>query len=186
MSARAETVERTRRQILDAAIGLFRERPFDLVSLAEVAQASQLSLATVVRQFSTKDQLFAAAVMEARQVLEGEGMRIPPNDPAAAVHSIVANYERFGDNIVRLLAQEDRVPAIREVTDHGREFHRSWTERAFAGTLSRLDGRARRVRFAQLVAATDVLFWKVLRRDLELSRREVESAMTEVVDALCH
>jgi hypothetical protein len=35
------------------------------------------------------------------------------------------------------------------------------------------------------MATTDVLFWKVLRRDLRLSRRETEQAITEIVEDLC-
>src|SRR4030095_7937404 len=83
MVARAQGIEQTRRQIIEAATKLFGQRPFDLVSLADVARASDLALATVVRQFETKDQLFAAAVTDASQVLEAQVDRMPKNDPAA-------------------------------------------------------------------------------------------------------
>ena len=185
MVARAQAIEETRRQIIDAATTLFGQRPFDLVSLADVARASDLALATVVRQFETKEQLFAAAVTDASQVLDAQLGSIPENDPAASVRRGIDGYERFGDAIVRLLAQEDRVPLIREVTEHGRSEHAKWVSRAFSGVLERLDIRARKLRFAQLMAATDVLFWKVLRRDLGLSRRDTEQAITEIVEGLC-
>ena len=120
MVARAQGIEQTRRQIIEAATKLFGERPFDLVSLADVARASDLALATVVRQFETKEQLFAAAVADASQVLEAQVDRMPENDPAAAVRQGLDGYERFGDAIVRLLAQEDRLPVVREVTEQGR------------------------------------------------------------------
>ena len=48
MVARAEAVEQTRARIIEAAIDLFGNRPYDLVSLADVARASDLGLATVV------------------------------------------------------------------------------------------------------------------------------------------
>jgi hypothetical protein len=110
---------------------------------------------------------------------------MPHNDPAAAVRQGIEGYERFGDAIVRLLAQEDRLPVIREVTEHGRSEHSRWVNRAFSGVLKHLEPRRRRIRLAQLMAATDVLFWKVLRRDLGLSRRETEQAITEIVEGLC-
>ena len=185
MVARAQGIEQTRRQIIEAATTLFGQRPFDLVSLADVARASDLALATVVRQFETKEQLFAAAVADASQVLEARVDRMPANDPAAAVRQGLDGYERFGDAIVRLLAQEDRLPVVREVTEDGRREHARWVNRAFSGVLTRLDTRRRKVRLAQLMAATDVLFWKVLRRDLGLSRRATEQAITEIVDGLC-
>jgi AcrR family transcriptional regulator len=185
MVARAQATEQTRRQIIEAATTLFGQRPFDLVSLADVARASDLALATVVRQFETKEQLFAAAVADASQVLEAQVDGMPENNPAAAVRRGLEGYERFGDAIVRLLAQEDRLPVVREVTEHGRREHARWVNRAFSGVLKGLDTRRRKVRLAQLMAATDVLFWKVLRRDLGLSRRETEQAIREIVDGLC-
>ena len=185
MVARAQAIEETRHQIIDAATALFGQRPFDLVSLADVARASDLALATVVRQFETKEQLFAATVTDASRVLDAQIAGMPANDPAASVRRGLDGYERFGDAIVRLLAQEDRVPLIREVIEHGRREHAKWVNRAFSDVLERLDTRARKRRFAQLMAATDVLFWKVLRRDLGLSRRETEQAITEIVERLC-
>lgn len=185
MGARAKAVDDTRRRIIVAATELFALRPFDLVSFADVAKRSGIGIATVVRQFETKEQLFAAAAAAGRQVLETRAHSMPVGNPAAAIKSAIDGYELFGDVIVRLLAQEDRVPMIRKVLAHGKKEHHAWVARVFGGVLSGRRGRARRVRFAQLMAATDVLFWKLLRRDLELTRRETERAMLEVVEALC-
>jgi AcrR family transcriptional regulator len=185
MQARAQSVEETRGRIIAAATRLFGERPFDLVSFAEVARESGIGIATVVRQFETKERLFAAAVTAARNDLELGTANTPAGDPAAAVHTAVANYERYGDAIVGLIAQEQRVPQIGAVIQHGRNEHRAWVSRVFATVLGRRRGRQRLVRFAQLMAATDVVMWKLLRRDLRLSRRETQHAMLEMVEALC-
>jgi AcrR family transcriptional regulator len=185
MVARAEATERTRRRIIEAATGLFGQRPFDLVALVDVARASDIGLATVVRHFETKEQLFAAAIETGRASLDAKLESTPVDDPRTAVRSAVEDYERFGDVIVRLLAQEDRVPAMRALMDHGRKGRARWVNHVFAGVLGRLSGRDRKRRFAQLRAATDVYVWKVLRRDLGLSRRQTEQAITEIVEALC-
>ena len=185
MVARAEAVEETRARIIEAAIELFGQRAYDLVSLADVARASDLGLATVVRQFTSKERLFAAGVAVASKFLDGNLDNTPENDPVAAVRSAVEGYERFGDAILRLNAQEDRVPAARDVLEHGTRVHLAWIDRVFAGTLAGLHGRARKIRAAQLKAATDVQFWKLLRRDLGLNRSETEAAMVEIVEALC-
>lgn len=185
MVARAEAIEQTRRRIMDAAMELFAERPFDLVSLADVAKKSGIGLATVVRQFETKEQLFSSAAAAATVTIKAQIDETPENDLEAAVRHMFENYERFGDVIVRLLSQEDRVPAIRQVTEGGRGEHEQWVKRVFSGVLGPLRGQSRKIRFAQLMAATDVLFWKVLRRDLGLSRRDTETAMTQILEALC-
>jgi AcrR family transcriptional regulator len=185
MVARADAVAQKRQQIIEAATELFGRRPYDLVSLADVARASGLGLATVVRQFTSKEQLFFACIAVVSKSLDTNLHSTAANDPVAAVRITVQGYERFGDVILRLIAQEGRVPALRAVIEHGTKIHLIWIDRVFARALSGLRGRARRVRVAQLKAATDVQFWKLLRRDLALSRSETEAAMVGIVAAIC-
>ncbi|MEU5161714.1 TetR/AcrR family transcriptional regulator [Streptomyces sp. NPDC020875] len=49
---------RTRQHISDTATGLFLERGFDAVTIAEVAEAAELSVNTVYNYFATKEDLF--------------------------------------------------------------------------------------------------------------------------------
>ncbi|MGP3958116.1 TetR/AcrR family transcriptional regulator [Nonomuraea sp. 3N208] len=49
----------TRQRIADIAMGLFMARGFDNVTVAEVAQAADVSVNTVFNYFSTKEDLFA-------------------------------------------------------------------------------------------------------------------------------
>ncbi|SDH61691.1 DNA-binding transcriptional regulator, AcrR family [Sinosporangium album] len=49
----------TRRYIADMAMGLFMERGFDNVTVAEVARAADVSVNTVFNYFPTKEDLFA-------------------------------------------------------------------------------------------------------------------------------
>ncbi len=50
--------EQTRRAIADAAMRLFAERGFDKVTVAEVAEAADVSVNTVFNHFPTKEDLF--------------------------------------------------------------------------------------------------------------------------------
>jgi AcrR family transcriptional regulator len=184
MGARAEAVAQTRQRVLQAALELFGERPYDLVALADVAERSGIGLATIVRQFESKEQLFAAAIENGRTEVD-TSFDATPNDPVAAVRAIAANYERFGDAVVRLVAQEERLPAARAAIAHGRKVHAELVERLFGDTLARLRGRERKLRRAQLLAATDLQFWRSLRHQAGLDRRDAEAALTQVVTALC-
>ncbi|GII93771.1 TetR/AcrR family transcriptional regulator [Sinosporangium siamense] len=49
----------TRQRIADMAMGLFMERGFDTVTVAEIAQAADVSVNTVFNYFPTKEDLFA-------------------------------------------------------------------------------------------------------------------------------
>lgn len=50
--------QQTRRLISDIATGLFLERGFDEVTIAEIAEAADVSVATVYNYFPAKEDLF--------------------------------------------------------------------------------------------------------------------------------
>jgi AcrR family transcriptional regulator len=58
LGLRERKKQRTRQLIADTARGLFAERGFEAVTVAEVARASEVSEATVFNYFSTKEDLF--------------------------------------------------------------------------------------------------------------------------------
>src|SRR5262245_39947425 len=117
MGARAEAVDETRRRIIQAATELFAHRPYDLVSLADVARRSRIGLATVVRQFETKERLFAAAIDAGRRIVDAELAGTPEDDPIAAVRAAVESFERYGDVVARLTAHEERLPVVRALLE---------------------------------------------------------------------
>ena len=102
----------------------------------------------------------------------------------AAVAVIVDHYERTGDRVIRMLAEEERVPGLRDIVDYGRAMHRDWCARTFAPALDGLTRQERGRRLAQLVAVCDVYTWKLLRRDAGLSRRQTELAMVELLNPM--
>ena len=61
MTARAAASEATEQRIRAAAGQLFGELPYDQVSLQTVAERAEVTVQTVLRRFSSKDDLFAAA-----------------------------------------------------------------------------------------------------------------------------
>ncbi|MEV1010019.1 TetR family transcriptional regulator [Streptomyces sp. NPDC049881] len=50
--------EQTRRHLSDVATGLFLERGFDVVTVAEIAEAAEVSVNTVYNYFPAKENLF--------------------------------------------------------------------------------------------------------------------------------
>jgi len=68
---------------------------------------------------------------------------------------------------MRMLALEERIAALRPLLDAGRAGHREWVETTFAATIRRARrGPARERLTMQLVVATDLYGWSVLRRSL--------------------
>lgn len=184
MAARAEAAGATGRRILDAAIAAFWERPVADISLDEVARRAGVSSQTVIRRFGNKDRLFAAAAEREAERVRRQRDEAPVGNVGAAVRILIDHYEEMGDAVWRLLAAEGGLPALRAIADRGRAYHAAWCERVFAPALADLTDPDRSRRLAQLIAITDVYFWKLLRRDRGLSRSETELALRELIAPL--
>ena len=184
MSTRAEAMAATRERIVDAAEQAFRANWYDDVTMRGVASAAGIALQTVVNHFGTKEALFAAASERHAEETERTRWSVEPGDVEGALATLVGDYERNGDMILRTLAVEERVPVVRPMLALGRQGHQDWVEHVFGAALEGLDGLERKRRLAQLVVVTDVYAWKLLRRDKRLSRSQTITAMRELVAAL--
>jgi AcrR family transcriptional regulator len=184
MGRRAESTQRTRAAILDAAIQIFWDEPGRDLTLDAIALRAGTTVQTVIRHFGGRDGVFEAGVQREMERVEDERDPAAVSTPREAVRQVVAHYERMGDRAVRLLAEEHRSPTVAHLTAQGRAWHRAWCEQVFPTSLSGLRGNARRRRLAQLVAVCDVYTWKLLRRDAGLDRRSTELAMVELLTPL--
>lgn len=184
MGARADSAAATGERILDAALEIFWERPVADIPLDEVARRAGVSVQTVIRRYGGKDGLFAAVSERQFERVRGQRDEARTGDAADAARVLLDHYEELGDGVVRMLAEERHVPGLVPVIEGGRALHREWCERVFAPALAGRRGTARERRLAQLVAVTDVLTWKLLRRDRGLSRRQTELAVRELIEPL--
>lgn len=164
-TARAEMAEITGRRILEAFNGRLLSGWFDEIRLEDVAADAGVTVQTVIRRFGGKDGLLEAAADQLNREVQGR-RAVAPGDLAGVAQALMDDYEQAGDLVMRSLAQEDRHPAMRRMTDFGRAFHRAWVQAAFAPWLQDLPPAAARRRTDALVVATDVYLWKLLRRDM--------------------
>lgn len=182
MVARAEATQANQARVLDVALQLFTDYPYDEVSLEEAAAKAGVTKRTVLRMFGSKESLFLAAMERGGREEMRRRDQAPVGDTATAVALVVASYERWGPNRLRLLAQEDRIPVVARDVAEGRRFHVAWVERTFARSIGRRAGPARKRRIAALVALTDVYMWKLLRLDHGLSRRDTERVLVDLIE----
>jgi AcrR family transcriptional regulator len=174
MELRAAGVEATRERILTAAAHIFLERWYDDVTLAEIAKHAGVSGQTVINHYGGKEQLATAAYEHISKQMTLRRYTPEPGDVEGAVEALVEDYEITGDAVVRALALEEKVATLRPLLQRGRDAHREWVETMF---------RAQEL-VPELVVATDVYTWKVLRRDQGLSRDETAAAILRIVQAL--
>jgi AcrR family transcriptional regulator len=184
MGRRATATAETGQRIVRAAVALYMERWLEDLTLEEVAARAGVTVQTVLRRFGSKSRLIEAAGEMVYHEVVGQRSMAPVGDIAGAVANLMDHYEAVGEMSLRTLAQEDRHEVLRRLAALGRSVHRAWVETAFAPFLSGLSAAGRERLITKLVVATDVYVWKLLRRDRDLDREQVERLMVEIVSAL--
>jgi len=184
MEARAKSTEATRLKILEAVEVAFEELFYDELTLAAIAERAGVSVQTVLRHFDSKESLFTASYLRTAETMGAERGPLPSGNLKEIVADLVDHYERFGNRILWMLAQEEREPTLKNLADLGRIYHLQWCRQAFAATLKGLRGKTRERRLAQFVVGTDIYTWKLLRRDRELSEKQTKLAMRELLEPL--
>ena len=176
MRARAEAAAETGRRILEAVIELHRERFWDQVSLRRYELG--VTVQTVIRRFGTKERLIEAAAEEGTRQVVRQRDQAPVGDIEGAVENLVDHYEWAA--VAGHRGSGLRRSARRR---RGSRFHYEWVERTFA-----LCSPSAAVRRADVFwpnwSPSATCTWKLLRRDLGLSREQTELAITETILAL--
>src|SRR5688500_13536530 len=96
MVERSAQKQETRRRIAEAAFGLFARRGFDLVTVADVAEAAGVTEKTVFNHFRSKEDLVYSedAAFEAA-LLDAVGGRPPRETPLSAARAFFQRrYEK--------------------------------------------------------------------------------------------
>ncbi|MCC8972824.1 TetR/AcrR family transcriptional regulator [Bradyrhizobium brasilense] len=112
--------EATRQAISDVATELFLERGFDNVSVAEVAEAAEVSRMTVFNYFPRKEDLFFDREEESRQMLRAAFAERPAGEAPIAtlrklMHSLadrVHPFAKFTDATAKFWRTVAESPAL--------------------------------------------------------------------------
>jgi len=178
MGSRAEAAAATRERIAREASDLFIEHPYEDVTLVDIAKAAGVSHQTVLNHFESKEGV-VAGVAELMQTERASVRRAEPGDVVRAVRALVGDYEHMGVANFRWAASE-RLEVLAGFLDQARAEHQRWLVEMFGDQLPSTPAARKRAVHA-LHAATDVYTWKLLRRDLGLSRSETEKTMADLV-----
>jgi len=183
MGVRAERAAATRGRIALAAKDLFLQQPYEAVTLAEIARASGVSHQTVLNHFESKEGVVLAAAELMAAETSGPRYAAEPGDVAASVRALVGEYERMGDANFRWAARAETLGEVAGLLDDARAGHQQWLADMFGARLPTAAAPRRRAVNA-LHAATDVYVWKLLRRDLGMTRAETEKTMALLVEGV--
>jgi AcrR family transcriptional regulator len=182
-TARAEAVEATAARVIEVFHGFLQTDWYDDISLDRVARAAGCTVPTVLRHFGSKEGLLDSVRDKMEREIDAR-RAVAQGDISAAVDVIVNDYEATGKMVLRVMAQEDRLAVLKELTDYGRMQHRDWVEASFAPQLAGLKPAEREWRLDGLVTALDIYVWKVLRIDRARSPPEVARYMRNLVKGI--
>jgi AcrR family transcriptional regulator len=180
MRARAAATAETGQRILRAVLDLHTERFHDQITLEDVAKKAGVTVQTVLRRFGSRERLISAAGDYAETQVLLQRDTAPVGDVTGAIGNVLDHYEEWGSSVLRLLAQEERVPQLRMIADRGRAGHHAWVDRTFEPYLRRRSGPMLR---AKLIVLTDVYVWKLLRLDLGFNRHQTATVLNEMIQA---
>jgi AcrR family transcriptional regulator len=103
LNRRQRKKEQTRRTIADAAMKLFMERGFDEVTIAEVAEAADVSINTIFNHYPTKEDLFFGSdeTMETELTRVAQGRRPGESVIALLRRSLTETIDRLDEGTDR-------------------------------------------------------------------------------------
>ena len=159
LGKRAESVEETKRRIIDATFELHNEQGVAATTLPEVAQRADVALGTVYRYFPTVDDLVVGCSGHVMAMLQPPRPQIFNGVDSVAervrilVRERFAMYERGARQIEVARCEQDRVAALRGLVQQDAWQHADLVREA----MRRFGRRARIVN--QAVALTDFYVW---------------------------
>jgi AcrR family transcriptional regulator len=178
MERRSANAEATKARVREAANKLYEERPEDF-TLKAVAERAGTSVQTVLRLFGSKASLVASLLQASRAQIS---RRVPVSeDIVAAIRARYGEYEMSSDVGGGQLAND---PTRAKQLEAGRQSHREWVEKIFAGQIGAQASMADQARFFGFIVATDISVWTLLRSDFGLYRRAAEAVVIGIVTAL--
>ncbi|MEQ6333659.1 TetR/AcrR family transcriptional regulator [Sphingobium sp. MK2] len=179
---RAQAVQRSRERAIQAFIALSGEMTLEEITLDRVAQATGVTVRTLLRHFEGKEHL----VREAHDtILRSIDQRLIEDTPGSQsfVGRIVQYMEQIGDYLVRFENEASNYPSLLPDLERGREMRRA-ALRTMLDAHIQCDPDVRERTLLALYVVIDVYAWRIVRRDAGLDTEETEFLLKEMVNAV--
>ena len=171
----------TSQNIIAATERLLTENSLEEISLNKIAQEADVTVQTVLRHMKSRDGCLHALVDKVSSRIEKQRDCKEPGNIPVIIESLIGHYEKEGKLVLNLLAEEHRGDSFAaNFTNEGRAYHRNWVEQCFAPHIS---GKGSEIT-DELVAATDIYAWKLLRLDFGRSRDKTKKIILNMVQKI--
>jgi AcrR family transcriptional regulator len=175
-------VQKSRERAIAEFINLSGEMSLDDITLDRVAQATGVTVRTLLRHFDGKEHL----VRESHEaILRSIDTILEEDSPGSLgfVGRIVRFMEKAGDYVVRFENEAENYPSLIPDLERGRQMRRAALSVMFDANI-KCEKDARERTLKALYVVSDVYAWKILRRDYGLSMEETESLLHDLVEVV--
>lgn len=185
MTKRARQVAATEKRIFEAAFSLWKELPYQEITLDKVAARAGVTVRTILRKYGSRDGLIEACLendagIDSRAIRQ----RAPIGDLHGILDVLLTDYEEVGEASINMLRIEEAHPVAKKMLETARSYHRDWCARVFAPYLPSPGEQTYEQRLLSFVAATEFYLWKLLRKDLGKTYEETKEVFTTNLQAL--
>jgi len=182
---RANTTEKTRRRIAEAAIALHTTIGPAATTVSAVAERAGVERVTVYRHYPDEEALFRACVTHGWETFppptheQWAEIGDPEERLRTALSELYTYYAQVGDAFLTVIRDFPRVPALARLNE---PYFAVWT--SMRDVLARgwkRRGRRRRLLLATLEHALDLKTWQSLVRERGLSEAEAVGLLVTLV-----
>jgi len=118
MASRAEATDRTRGRIEGALIRLLGSRPYNGITMVEIAAEADVAVRTVQRHYRTKDDLLLDACLRRTQSVSEQLQDLPARSAEGFIQSLVrAQFEFYEQHDTECWALHSRAAEAPKVRD---------------------------------------------------------------------
>ena len=183
-SRRLIDAEKTKIKIIKAFGNLWSRHSIKDITLDMVAKEAGVTTKTILRKFKSKDGMTNESLFYLAAEIKGERTLATVGDIDEILKALLSNYEKMGEAAIRTINLESELEIARQIGAKGRALHRDWCIQMFSPYLPNEQSADYEIQLTSFIAATEIYLWKLMRKDLKLSKGQTFSIFKNLVEGL--
>jgi len=185
-SKRHREAEQTKLEIVQALGRLWMKYSLTDITLDMVAEEAGVTTRTVLRKFGSRDGLLNETLNYDTGNISSDRHNAKVGDVEDILNTLLDNYETMGDAAIRTIHLEPELEIARKIGEQGRKVHRDWCKKMFAPYLPNETSSEYEIKLTAFIASTEIYLWKLMRKDLGLSKKETFQVFKRMLEGLIH
>lgn len=183
-SNRLIDAENTKIEIIKAFGSLWSRHSIKDITLEMVAKEAGVTTKTILRKFESKGGLTNESLVYLAAEIKEERTLAKVGNIDEILKALLSNYEKMGEAAIRTINLESELEIARQIGVKGRVLHRDWCIQMFAPYLPNEQSADYEIQLTSFIAATEIYLWKLMRKDLMLSKEQTFSVFKNLVNGL--